>query len=328
LKFVLSQARRKNKDAPNLGHPFGAGYDKAMKLVWQSKLVMLVVMPFAAASIVLETHWWAVNAPQVAVWTVGLSLLCALVAWKTQSATPAAAIVGAAITASLMFSTATVPYEPWRTALVPVLTLLLLTSLATRMGRGGPDRGGPDRGGMDRLETEEMRQGRTASQVAANLGIAALVSDGLAQSWLIDKPWFSRATLAPTLLFAIGLAALAEAAADTVSSEVGQVLGGSPRMITTLRTVEPGADGAVSLIGTLAGVVAAAIVSLAGALALSGGFTMFWIAAAGGVFGFFFDSLLGATLERRGWLNNDAVNFLSTASAAAFALGLLTLLSH
>jgi uncharacterized membrane protein len=37
----------------------------------------------------------------------------------------------------------------------------------------------------------------------------------------------------------------------------------------------------------------------------------------------FFDSLLGATLERRGWLNNDAVNFLSTASAAAFALGLL-----
>jgi uncharacterized membrane protein len=55
---------------------------------------------------------------------------------------------------------------------------------------------------------------------------------------------------------------------------------------------------------------------------------MFWISCAGGVFGLFFDSLLGATLERRGWLNNDAVNFLSTASAAAFALGLLTLLQH
>ncbi len=36
----------------------------------------------------------------------------------------------------------------------------------------------------------------------------------------------------------------------------------------------------------------------------------------------FFDSLLGATLERRGWLNNDAVNFLSTASAALFALAI------
>jgi uncharacterized protein (TIGR00297 family) len=300
-----------------------------MKLVWQSKLVMLAVLPFAAASIVLETHWWAVNAPQVAIWTVGLSLLCALVAWKTQSATPAAAIAGAAITASLMFSTATGPYEPWRTALVPVLTLLLLTSLATRIGRGGPDRGGKDRGGKDRLGTEEMRQGRAASQVAANLGIAALVSDGLVQSWLVDKAWLSHlATLAPALLFAIGLAALAEAAADTVSSEVGQVLGGRPRLITTLRRVEPGTDGAVSLKGTLAGVVAAVIVAGSGAWALQGGLEMFWIASAGGVFGFFFDSLLGATLERRGWLNNDAVNFLSTASAAAFALGVLAALPY
>jgi uncharacterized membrane protein len=53
---------------------------------------------------------------------------------------------------------------------------------------------------------------------------------------------------------------------------------------------------------------------------------MFSVAGAGGLFGLFFDSLLGATCERRGWLNNDAVNFLSTASAAAFALGLLAIL--
>jgi uncharacterized membrane protein len=55
---------------------------------------------------------------------------------------------------------------------------------------------------------------------------------------------------------------------------------------------------------------------------------MLAVSCAGGVFGLFFDSLLGATLERRGWLNNDAVNFLSTASAAGFALGLLALMSH
>jgi uncharacterized membrane protein len=47
-----------------------------------------------------------------------------------------------------------------------------------------------------------------------------------------------------------------------------------------------------------------------------------------GVFGLFFDSLLGATLERRGWINNDAVNFLSTASAAIFALALLAVVPH
>jgi uncharacterized protein (TIGR00297 family) len=99
-------------------------------------------------------------------------------------------------------------------------------------------------------------------------------------------------------------------------------------MITTLRSVEPGTDGAISLAGTLAGVTAAGIVALAGTLALRGDFDLFWIGCAGGLFGFVFDSLLGATLEPCGWLNNDAVNFFSTASAAAFALGLLAVLSH
>jgi uncharacterized membrane protein len=65
-----------------------------------------------------------------------------------------------------------------------------------------------------------------------------------------------------------------------------------------------------------------------GALALYGSAAMFWISFAGAVFGLFFDSLLGATLERRGWLNNDAVNFLSTVSAAAFALGVLAVMAH
>jgi len=44
------------------------------------------------------------------------------------------------------------------------------------------------------------------------------------------------------------------------------------------------------------------------------------------VFGLLFDSLLGATVERKGWLNNDAVNFLSTASASAFALAMMAVL--
>jgi uncharacterized protein (TIGR00297 family) len=126
-------------------------------------------------------------------------------------------------------------------------------------------------------------------------------------------------------MFAVGLAALAEAAADTVSSEVGQVLGGRPRMMTTLREVEPGTDGAISLAGSAAGLIAAGIVAAAGTLALDGDLRMFCISSSGGVFGLAFDSLLGATLERRGWLNNDAVNFLSTGSAAAFALGVMAI---
>jgi len=40
----------------------------------------------------------------------------------------------------------------------------------------------------------------------------------------------------------------------------------------------------------------------------------------GALGGLFVDSLLGPTAERRGWLNNDAVNFLSTFATAVIAV--------
>ena len=285
---------------------------------WQSKLVLLLVMPFMGADVVLETHWWATQALPVAIWTLGASLLLGLVTWKLRAATSLASIAGAAITASLMFSTVTFPYEPWHTALVPVLAVALLAFASTRLGRRR----------KELLGTAENRRGRSASQVAANLGVAAIVSCAFVQAWLINSSWFAGAALLPELALSVGLAALAEAAADTASSEIGQVLGGRPRMITTLRKVDQGRDGAISLAGTVAGVSAAALVALSGTWALCGSRTMFAVSCAGGIFGLFFDSLLGATLEQRDWLNNDGVNFLSTMSAAGFALALLAILSH
>ena len=288
------------------------------KLKWQSKLILMLVLPAVTADVVLETHWWIVQANPVAIWTIGLSVLLGMVAFKLRSATLGAAFAGAAITASLMFSSVTFPYLPWQTALVPVLALLVLTSIATRQGLKR----------KQYLGTAESPKGRAASQVAANLGAAALLSNGVVQSRLIDTHWFTEnnQTLMPIL--AIALAALAEAAADTVSSELGQVLSRRPRMITTLRMVEVGTDGAISVYGTLAGVMAACIVAAVGSLALGGGMTMLAVSWLAAIFGLLFDSLLGATLERRGWINNDAVNFLSTLSAAMFALGLLVLVAH
>jgi uncharacterized protein (TIGR00297 family) len=281
------------------------------KLRWQSKTVLLLVFPFVGADVVLETRWWATQMPVVAIWTLSLSFLLGLVAYKTRSATAGAALGGMAITASMMFATVAFPYLPWKTALVPLLVVLALTSLATRLGRRQKESRG----------TSESRHGREASQVAANLGIAAIVSNPLVQSWLINHGWVFARAIAPNPApsMALGLAALAEAAADTVSSELGQVLSGHPRMITTFRTAEPGTDGAISLGGTAMGIIAAGAVAAAGTWALGGGSAFFAVAWAGGVFGLFFDSLLGATLERHGWINNDAVNFLSTASAAVFA---------
>lgn len=279
-------------------------------LLWQSKTILLLVFPFVGADVVLQTHWWATQMPMVAVWTLSLSILLGLVAFKVRSATPAAALGGAAICASLMFATVSFPYAPWRTALVPLLVLLMLTSVATRTGGKR----------KESLGTAESRRGRAASQVAANLGMAAIVSNALVLSWVLKQNWLPVVKVFPAVVFSVGLAALAEAAADTVSSELGQMLSGAPRMITTMRKAEPGTDGAISVGGTAVGIAAAGLVAAAGAWALGGGWMMLAVSWSAGVLGLLFDSLLGATVEQRGWMNNDAVNFTSTASAAGFAL--------
>jgi uncharacterized protein (TIGR00297 family) len=284
------------------------------KLAWQSKLVLLAVLPFAGTDVLLACFGWATVSAAVVIWTTVLSALLGLITWKLRAATPIAAATGALITACLMFSTFEFPFEPWHTALTPILAVSLLALAATRVGRGK----------KERLGTAEARRGRSAAQVAANLGVAALVATEPARICLLNSQWLSRAAHAGVLLLAMPLAALAEAAADTVSSEIGQVLGGRPRMVTTAQVVDPGTDGAVSVAGTLAGVVAAAIVAAAGTWAMRGDWMLFNLSIAGAIFGLFFDSLLGATFERKGWLNNDTVNFLSTASASAFALLMLT----
>ncbi|MFP5234738.1 MAG: DUF92 domain-containing protein [Acidobacteriota bacterium] len=283
-------------------------------LDWQSKLILLLIVPLVATDAALETTVWVRLDLHVLAWTLCLSATLGLAAWALRAGTAAAASTGAVLNASLMYSTAQVPFAPWRTAIVPVLTFLVLTSLATRFGRAK----------KERLGTAEARRGRLAAQVAANIGFAALVCTAAVKAWLANELGF-RATLALPW-FAIALAALAEAAADTISSELGQVLGGTPRMITTFRRVPPGTDGGITIAGTLAGIAAAGIVAGAGTWAVEGGVAMLAISWAGGVFGLLFDSLLGATAERRGWLNNDAVNFISTASASAFAAALITVI--
>jgi uncharacterized protein (TIGR00297 family) len=286
--------------------------DKALK--WQSKAILLIVVPWTVVSVLLQSHWWLQQVPVVAWTTLGISGIFGLVVWRLRAGTLAAAATGAAITASLMFSTTRYPYtNSWlHGGLMPLLAVFLLTFVATKIGKAK----------KERLGTGESKRGRDAAQVAANLGIAALT---LLPAAILSSGPFAKE--GQWLASYAAIAALAEAAADTVSSEVGQILGGQPRMITTLRRVEPGTDGGVTLAGTAAGVLAAILVTAVGFWAINGiestAGSLPWIglAAGGGIFGLLFDSLLGATLERWGLLNNDAVNFLSTLSAALFAMG-------
>jgi|SRR5579883_3044859 len=188
-----------------------------------------------------------------------------------------------------------------------LFVLFVTTWLATRIGREK----------KRRLGTVESRHGRRAAQVLANLAVFGILLSLAALTASRSGRQFSQ------LLVAGAAAALAEAAGDTVSSEIGQVYGGTPFMITSFRPAPAGTDGAVTLVGTAAGAGAAVLV-LATWAQLSH-YPLHWLAAPalGAIAGILFDSLLGATLERRGYLENDGVNFTSTLFAAAVAVVLL-----
>jgi uncharacterized protein (TIGR00297 family) len=114
------------------------------------------------------------------------------------------------------------------------------------------------------------------------------------------------------------VASLGAAFADTAESEVGQLARRTPRLITSLRKVAPGTDGAVSLPGTLAGLGAAGITALLGfALGLVAGPGAALLVACAAFLGTVADSILGASAPRIG---NEFTNVACTLVAAALIL--------
>ena len=94
----------------------------------------------------------------------------------------------------------------------------------------------------------------------ANLGrrgVANVVSKGLVAGILAVLLFWTDATVARVAY----LGALAAATLDTVATEIGQWLGRAPRDLRSFKPVPVGTPGAVSLAGTLAGLVAALAVS-------------------------------------------------------------------
>lgn len=154
---------------------------------------------------------------------------------------------------------------------------------------------------------------RTAGQVFANGGVAAITG---ALAWCF--PAWSH----PLQLMMAG--SLAAATADTVSSELGTILGSRFYNVLTFRKDERGLNGVISVEGTLAGTIGATMIALAYAVGNSWNIHLIWIVIAG-IAGNFIDSLLGATLERKGMIGNNTVNFLNTAAGAAVCLLLLNI---
>jgi uncharacterized protein (TIGR00297 family) len=112
------------------------------------------------------------------------------------------------------------------------------------------------------------------------------------------------------------IGSIATATADTMASEIGVLR--QPRLITTMKKVAPGTDGAVSILGTAVGIVGAGIIGIAAYLfgIIDDPLLSIKIAVISGTIGCFMDSFLGAILERRNFLNNEHVNLLATITGA------------
>lgn len=154
----------------------------------------------------------------------------------------------------------------------------------------------------------DQKGGRTAGQVLANAGTAALCG-----ILILVLPQHT------DVLKLMMAASFASATADTLSSELGMIYGKRFFNIITLKPDTRGLDGVISLEGTLIGVIGSVIIAVVYAIGYGWATNFIWIVVAG-TLGNLTDSVLGAVLERKGLINNNTVNFLNTLIAALFML--------
>lgn len=254
----------------------------AAVLLWSLSLMTEDVM-HASAPI-----WMARLVPALV-----LNLGVSAAGYAARTVTVAGAIVGAAIGVAVYLGT---DWPGW----VLLFASFLAAALATRAGYRRKALAGiaEERGGR-----------RGAGNAIANTGMAAW-----AALLCLGVPQPSLAKLAL-------VAALVTSASDSVASEIGKAWGKTTWLVVGFQRVRPGTSGAISVEGTIAGLAAALLLALlAAGLGL---IPSMWIApvVAAATIAALIEGALGATLEARGTLNNDALNFINSAVGAALALG-------
>lgn len=231
------------------------------------------------------------------IWLV-VNLLLAIVGYVGRSVNVSGLVAG------VLLGTALILFGGWPLYVV-LLVFFVLGSATTKVGykrkasMGIAQEGGGRRG---------------VSHAFANVGVAAIC----AISYALISPHSA-------LWLAAAVASLATAAADTTSSEIGQLLGRTPFLPLTLQRVAVGTEGAISIEGTLAGAVAAIITAGAGTVALFSSrqvtspraFVFFVCAAGAAILGSYIESVAGSLNRQRGKkISNGALNFFNTAVGA------------
>ena len=218
----------------------------------------------------------------------------AVLAWRARAVTRGGAIAG--------FLCAVVIYLGEFLAGIVVLGVALAFTIASsRLGRR-------------RKEALGIAEERGGSRGAGNILANCLVGTAGAALAAFSTPWFGEAG---DIMFVTGIAA---GASDTVASEIGKAFGGTPRTFPTFRAVPPGTPGAVSSLGTLAGVVSATLMALPAAVGWLITMDRIVVVVAACTIGAFIESALATRFERAGVLGNNTLNLLNTASAAAAAV--------
>lgn len=227
-----------------------------------------------------------------------VNLLLAVPAYLARSVSVSGAVAG------LFIGTVVWASLGWRGWAI-LVTFFVLGTGATKLG-------------YQRKAAENLAQEgggrRGAGHAFANTGVPMMAA------------LFAATTPAPHLYLPAFVAAFATATGDTLGSEIGQLWGRRTFLITTFQPVPRGTEGAVSLEGTLAGLFGSAFVACLGwAFGFYGPLVAALVTLAA-FLGTTLESLVGATIEQRGLLANESVNFLNTLIGALLAAGFVALL--
>src|SRR3989304_4220510 len=158
---------------------------------------------------------------------------------------------------------------------------------------------------------QENRGRRSVKHAVAKGGV------GLIMALLTDIPEIFKIAF---------VAAFATATFDTISSELGQIYGKKPILITSMKSVPIGTDGAISIEGTILGVASAALVGAEAYLLHLISLSSIIIVVIAAFVGTTVESVLGATIERRKWVNNEVINFINISTGAGVSMLLAKIL--